>query len=179
MEKPNKGSSEIAVSSPQALSSNSLTSSSRTQSAMQPYKDILQERYAEAKTSEERNDILTELQTVQVIDKENRQIQFSEEAAKRQMQQWEKQSIFQRWTQVGGCLSALGIGLYCLQAAPLAGLLFLILGVAGPLGYELGDIGSLFQQLKGIPENRNNLDDFNSDDVLERIQLEENSDARF
>jgi hypothetical protein len=69
---------------------------------------------------------------------------------------------------------SIATGIYLLPTVPLAGLLFLILGLAKPLGYSLGEIGNFIDSLKGFPED--------SDKLLlnaeEQVQTEESKDAR-
>ena len=147
-----------------------------TQSDIEIYKEILAEKFALAKTAEECDRLIKVRQTIQELDRNNRQLNYTEQSAKAQLVETQQKATFQRRQQVIASVISVGIGIYFIQALPLAGLLFLILGLAKPLGYSLGEIGELFDGLKGFAKDSNKLLSNGND---RDIQSEEPKNARF
>jgi len=145
------------------------------QSDIQVYKEILGERFALAKTAEECERLIELRQKVQELDTESRRLDYAEESAKIQLQEAKQKAIFQRGQQVVASVVSVGIGIYFIQAASLAGLLFLILGLARPLGYSLGEISGLLDGLKGFPKDS---DELLSNGKAQESQSEETRDER-
>jgi len=145
------------------------------QSDIQVYKEILGERFALAKTAEECERLIELRQKVQGLDTESRRLDYAEKSAEIQLQEAKQKALFQRSQQVVASAISVGIGIYFIQAVPLAGLLFLILGLARPLGYSLGEISGLLDGLKGFPKES---DEFLSNENDQEIQSEEARDAR-
>lgn len=146
-----------------------------TQSDIEIYKEILAEKFALAKTAEECDRLIKVRQTIQELDRNNRQLNYTEQSAKAQLVETQQKATFQRRQQVIASVISVGIGIYFIQALPLAGLLFLILGLAKPLGYSLGEIGELFDGLTGFPKDSNKL---LSNGNEQDIQSEEPKNAR-
>jgi hypothetical protein len=145
------------------------------QSDIQVYKEILGERFALAKTAEECERLIELRQKVQELDTESRRLDYAEKSAEIQLQEAKQKALFQRSQQVVASIISVSIGIYFIQAVPLAGLLFLILGLARPLGYSLGEISSLLDGLKGFPKDS---DELLSNGKEREIQSEEARDAR-
>lgn len=146
-----------------------------TQSDIQTYKEVLGERFALAKTAEECEKLIELRQKIQKLDTESRRLDYAEKSAEIQLQEAKQKSLYQRSQQVVASIISVCIGLYFIQAVPLAGLLFLILGLARPLGYSLGEISGLLDGLKGFPKNSDELL-FNGKE--QESQSEEVEDAR-
>lgn len=144
-------------------------------SDIQVYKEILGERFALAKTSEECEKLIGLRRKVQDLDIESRRLDYAEKSAEIQLQEAKQKALFQRGQQVVASAVSVGIGIYFIQAVPLAGLLFLILGLARPLGYSLGEISGLLDGLKGFPKNS---DELLSNGKERESQSEEARDAR-
>jgi hypothetical protein len=122
-------------------------------SDIQIYKEILGEKFALAKTPEECERLIELRQKIQELDTDSRRLDYAEKSAEIQLQEAKQKALFQRSQQVVANVVSVGIGIYFIQAIPLAGLLFLILGLARPLGYSLGEISSLLDGLKGFPKD--------------------------
>ena len=138
------------------------------QTDIQVYKEVLSDRFAEAKSAEEYERILELRRIVQQLDVETRKLDFAEKSAEIQLKEAERQNLLQQSQQVVASIASIGVGIYFLQSIPLAGLLFLILGLAKPLGYSLSEIGRLLDRLKGFPKI--------SDDFLNNSQEREDSE---
>jgi hypothetical protein len=145
------------------------------QSDIQIYKEILGERFALAKTTEECERLIELRQKVQELDTESRRLDYAEKSAEIQLRETKQKPLFQRSQQVVASVVSVGIGIYFIQAVPFAGLLFLILGLARPLGYSLGEIGGLLDGLKGFPGDS---DELLSNGKEQEIQSEEARDER-
>jgi hypothetical protein len=145
-----------------------------TQSDIEVYKEVLSDRFIEAKTVEEYEELIVLRKKVQTLDIETRRLNYAQKSAEIQLQQAERKDIFQRGQQIAAVTVSIATGIYLLPTIPLAGLLFLILGLAKPLGYSLGEIGNFIDSLKGFPED--------SDKLLlnaeEQVQTEESKNAR-
>lgn len=144
-------------------------------SDIQVYKEVLSERFALARTPEECERLIVLRQKVQELDVEDRRLDYAQKSAEIQLQEAKQKANFQRGQQTVASIISVGIGIYFLQAVPLAGLLFLILGLAKPLGYSLGEISGLLDGLKGFFKD--------SDEILpngdeKESQSEESINAR-
>mgnify|MGYP000019862666 FL=1 len=146
-----------------------------TQSDIEVYKEILAEKFALAKTAEEYDRVIKMREKIQELDRNHRQLNYTQQSADAQLFETKQKAIFQRSQQVVASVISVGIGIYFIQALPLAGLLFLILGLARPLGYSLGEIGELFDGLTGFPRDSNKL---LSNGNERDIQSEESKNAR-
>jgi tetrahydromethanopterin S-methyltransferase subunit G len=124
-----------------------------TSSDIQIYKDILCEKFALAKTAEEYKDLIELRQKIQELDASSRRLDYAEKSSEIQLQEVKQKAVFQRVQQAIASLSSVCIGIYFIQITPLPGLLFLILGLARPLGYSLGEISNLLDGLKGFPKD--------------------------
>jgi ABC-type multidrug transport system fused ATPase/permease subunit len=147
-----------------------------TQSDIQVYKDTLAERFALAPTSEELDRLIQQRRKIQELDREASQLNYEKELAKIQIQDAKQKAIFQRTQQVVASVVSIIIGLYFMQALPLASLLFLVLGLARPLGYSLGEISDLFGGLTGFTKDSEKL---LSKDNIQGIQSEEPTNERY
>lgn len=145
------------------------------QSDIQVYKEILGERFALAKTAEEFERLIEVRQKVQKLDIASRRLDYAEKSAEIQLQEAKQKALFQRSQQVVASLISVSIGIYFIQAVPLAGLLFLILGLARPLGYSLGEISGLLDGLKGFLKDS---DELLSNGKEQEMESEEAKDAR-
>lgn len=141
------------------------------QSDILVYKEILIEKLALAKTPEECEKVIRMRQEVHELDRKERQLNYTQKSGDLHIQK----DIFQRNQLVVASVISFGIGIYFIQSLPLAGLLFLILGLARPLGYSLGEIGDLFDGLTGFPKDSNKLLSNGND---QDIQPEEPKNAR-
>jgi hypothetical protein len=144
-------------------------------SDIQIYKEILVEKFALAKTAEECERLIEQRQKIQELDTDSRRLDYAEKSAEIQLQEAKQKALFQRGQQVVASVVSVSIGIYFIQAIPLAGLLFLILGLARPLGYSLGEISSLLDGLKGFPKDS---DELLSNGKNQESQSEEARDAR-
>ena len=144
-------------------------------SDIQLYKDVLSEKFASAKTPEECATLISLRQEVQALDIEARRLEYAEKSANIQLQEAKQATFFQRIQQTVASISALGIGVVLLQSYPLASLLFLILGLAKPLGYSLGEVNELLSGIKGFPKDP---DSIVSDKIKQEFQQEEVKDVR-
>jgi|GEM_PF-1876207 len=142
---------------------------------IQTYKEVLGERFALAKTAEECEKLIELRQKIQELDTESRRLDYAEKSAEIQLQEAKQKALYQRSQQVVASVISVCIGLYFIQAVPLAGLLFLILGLARPLGYSLSEISGLLDGLKGFPKNSDKL---LSNGKEQKSQSEEAKDAR-
>lgn len=165
--------SKIAIFREQ--SSSEAPAKRETQSDIEVYKEVLSDRFIEAKTVEEYEKLLVLRQRVQTLDVETRRLNYAQKSAEVQLQQAQQKDVFQRGQQIAAITISIAAGIYLLQTVPLAGLLFLILGLAKPLGYSLGEIGSFLDSLKGFPKDSDKL---LSDEEEQAKQVEESKDAR-
>jgi ABC-type multidrug transport system fused ATPase/permease subunit len=147
-----------------------------TLSDIQVYKDTLAERFALAPTSEELDRLIQQRRKIQELDREASQLNYAKELAKIQIQDAKQKAIFQRSQQVVASVVSIIIGLYCMQVFPLASLLFLVLGLARPLGYSLGEISELFGGLTGFYKES---DKIISNENIQEIQSEEPTNERY
>ncbi|NJK69538.1 MAG: hypothetical protein HC941_26145 [Microcoleus sp. SU_5_3] len=147
-----------------------------SQSDIEVYKEILSERFALAKTAKELDNLIELRQKVQELDKKARQLEYAQESAELQLKEAKQKAVFQRSQQVVSSIVAVGIGLYLIQFYPLASLLFLVLGLARPLGYSLGEIGELLGGMTGF---FNGSDKLLYNDPEEDIQSEDSTNARY
>jgi hypothetical protein len=146
-----------------------------TLSDIQVYKEILCEKFALAKTADECERLIELRQKIHELDTGSRRLDYAEKSAEVQLQEAKQKAFFQRGQQVVASIVSVGIGIYFIQAAPLAGLLFLVLGLARPLGYSLGEISDLLDGLKGFPKDS---DELIPSEKEQEIQSEEARDAR-
>lgn len=142
-----------------------------TQSHIQAYGKLLVERAEQSETPEEFEKWIKLRQEVYKLDRNHRQLDYAQQSAEFQFEK----DIFQRRQQVIASVISVGIGICFIQTFPLAGLLIVILGLAKPLGYSLGEIGELLDDLTGFSKNSNKLQS-NSND--QDIQSEEPKNAR-
>lgn len=145
------------------------------QSDIEVYKEVLSDRFIEARTVEQCKELLILRQRVQELDIEDRRLNYAQKSAEVQLQQAQQKDLIQRGQQIAAISISICAGIYLLQTIPLAGLLFLILGLAKPLGYSLGEIGNFLDNLKGFPKDSSKL---LSDDKEPVDQAEESKDAR-
>ncbi|MHC5673089.1 hypothetical protein [Nostoc sp.] len=145
------------------------------QSDIEVYKEVLSDRFMEASTVEEYEKILVLRQRVQELDVQTRRLNYAQKSAEIQLQQAQQKDILQRGQQIAAITISIAAGIYFIQTIPLAGLLFLTLGLAKPLGYSLGEIGNFLDSLKGFPKESDKL---LSDEKEPRVQAEESRDAR-
>ncbi|BAY21557.1 hypothetical protein NIES2100_13120 [Calothrix sp. NIES-2100] len=127
------------------------------QSDIQVYKDALSDRFIEARTVEECEKLISLRQKVQELDLEARRLDYAQKSAEIQLQEAKQKALFHRSQQVVASVVSIGVGIYFLQTVPLAGLLFLILGLAKPLGYSLGEISGFLDGLKGFTKDSDEL----------------------
>ena len=125
------------------------------QSDIQVYKDVLGENFASAKTAKEWETLITLRERVQLLDIGDRRLEYAEKSADIKLKEDEQDKSFQRIQRIAASISSIIIGGIFIQTFPLAGLLFLILGLAKPLGYSLGDVSDLLNGLKGFPKGSN------------------------
>lgn len=145
------------------------------QSDIEVYKEVLSDRFIKARTVEEFEELLVLRQRVQELDVGDRRLNYAQKSAEVQLQQAQQKDLIQRGQQIVAITISIAAGIYLLQTIPLAGLLFLILGLAKPLGYSLGEIGNFLDNLKGFPKDSDKL---LSDEKEEIDQAEESKDAR-
>jgi hypothetical protein len=145
------------------------------QSDIEVYKEVLSDRFIKARTVEEYEELLVLRQRVQELDIGDRRLNYAQKSAEVQLQQAQQKDLIQRGQQIAAITISIAAGIYLLQTIPLAGLLFLILGLAKPLGYSLGEIGNFLDNLKGFPKDSDKL---LSDEKEEVDQAEESKDAR-
>jgi len=145
------------------------------QSDIEVYKEVLSDRFIEAKTVEQYEELLVLRQRVQELDIEDRRLNYAQKSAEVQLQQAQQKDLIQRGQQIAAITISIATGIYLLQTIPLAGLLFLVLGLAKPLGYSLGEIGNFLDNLKGFPKDSNKL---LSDEKEQIGQAEESKDER-
>lgn len=126
-------------------------------SDIEVYKEVLSDRFMEARTVEEYEKLLVLREKVQELDMEARRLDYGEKSAEIQLKQSKQKAIMQSRLQIAAITISISAGVYLLQTLPLAGLLFLILGLAKPLGYSLGEIGDLLDNLKGFSKNSDKL----------------------
>ncbi|NES01125.1 MAG: hypothetical protein F6J86_46455, partial [Symploca sp. SIO1B1] len=146
-----------------------------TQSDIEVYKEVLSDRFTEATTVEECEKLLGLRREIQELQREDRQLEYAERAAQIQLQQAQQKARMQSGQQIVAITISIITGIYLLQTIPLAGLLFLILGLAKPLGYSLVEIGSFLDNLKIFPQDSNKL---LSNEVEQIDPSEESIDAR-
>ncbi|MCW6053624.1 hypothetical protein K4039_27130 [Lyngbya sp. CCAP 1446/10] len=146
-----------------------------TQSDIQVYKDTLAERFALAPTSEEFDRLIEQRRKIQELDREASQLNYAKELGEIKIQDAKQKAIFQRSQQVVASVVSIIIGLYFMQAFPLASLLFVVLGLARPLGYSLGEISELFGGLTGFSKESDKL---LSNDNIQEIQSKEPTNDR-
>ena len=146
------------------------------QSDIQTYKAVLRDRFTIAKTKEEFDELIILRKKVHQLDTEDRRLDYSQQLAKAQLQEAQWKANFQRGQQGIAIVASLGVGIYFSHTFPLASLLFLILGLARPLGYSLGEISKLLDGLKRLPQNSNKSQ---SNEGEKEFQFEEDVDARF
>lgn len=118
-------------------------------SNLEIYEEVLGQRFIRAGTAEECKEIILLSKEVQDLAIQRRREEEAQKLADRQLQDSIRSIQFQRTQQVVASVVSIGIGLYCLSTVPLAGLLLLILGLAKPLGYSLGEVGSLLDGFNG------------------------------
>jgi len=140
------------------------------------YKEVLSNRFMEVETLEDYEKILALRQRLQKLDVETKRLTYAQKSSEIQLQQAQQKVILQNGQQIGAIVASVIIGAVILPTVPLGGLLFLILGLAKPLGYSLGEIGVFLDSLKSLPKD--------ADKILakenEQIdQIEESKDARF
>lgn len=145
------------------------------QSDIQLYKAVLSDRFMLAETAEECEKIMDLRQKLQELDVEDRRLNYTQQSAELQLREVTQKSMFQRGQQIVASVISVSVGVYCLQALPLAGLLFLILGLARPLGYSLAEVSDLLDGLKGFPKDS---DELISNGEDKGIQSQEPSNAR-
>lgn len=139
------------------------------QSDIQIYKEILSKKFALARTAEECERLIYLRQKVQELDTEDRRLDFAQKSAETQLQETQNKVRFERGQRSVAGLISVGIGIYFLQAFPLAALLFLILGLAKPLGYTLKEVTNLFNDLRGISKKDSNEPVSGNDDQENQI----------
>jgi hypothetical protein len=127
------------------------------QSDIQIYKAVISEKFILATTAEEYEKLLNVRQKIQELDIEDRRLDYAQQSAEIKLKDARQRSSFQRIQQAAASLTSISIGIYFLQALPLAGLLFLILGLAKPLGYSLGEISEFLDGLKGFSKDSEEL----------------------
>lgn len=127
------------------------------QSDIQVYKEILVEKFALAKTPEDSEKVIEMRQKIHELERKERQLNYTQQSAEVQLQKAQEKDIFQRNQQMVASFFSVGIGVLLIQSVPLAGSLFLILGLAKPLGYSLGEIGDFLDGLKGFSKDSNEL----------------------
>ncbi|OYQ63558.1 hypothetical protein B9G53_16410 [Pseudanabaena sp. SR411] len=145
------------------------------QSDIQIYKAVLGERFALAGTAEECERLIDLRQKIQELDVKDRRLDYAQQSAEIQLQEAKQKAIFQRGQQIVASVVSVGVGIYFLQAVPLAGLLFLVLGLARPLGYSLEEISGFLDRLKGFPKDSDELLSYGEE---KGIQSEEPKNAR-
>ena len=145
------------------------------QSDIEVYKEVLSDRFIKARTVEEFEELLVLRQRVQELDVGDRRLNYAQKSAEVQLEQAQRKDLIQRGQQIAAITISIAAGIYLLQTIPLAGLLFLILGLAKPLGYSLGEIGNFLDNLKGFPKDSDKL---LSDEEEQVDQAEESKDAR-
>lgn len=96
-------------------------------------------------------------QEIHELERKERQLNYIQQSAEVQLQKAQEKDIFQRNQQMVASVFSVGIGVLLIQTVPLAGLLFLILGLAKPLGYSLGEIGDFLDGLRGFSKDSNEL----------------------
>ena len=143
-----------------------------TVSDIEVYKEVLSDRFSEARTVDEHERLLVLRKRVQELDIETRQLDYAQKSAEIQLKQAQQKEFIQRGQNIAAITISIGIGIYLLQSIPLAGLLFLILGLAKPLGYSLGEIGTFLNGLKSFQKGSNKI--FSD----EEVQYEESESAR-
>jgi hypothetical protein len=146
------------------------------QSDIQKYKEVISERFAEAKTVEEYDKLIAIRQKIQELEVGDKRLNYAQQTAEIKLQDEKQKARLQRGQQIVASLISVSIGVYFLQAFPLAGLLFLILGLAKPLGYSLVEISELIDKLKGFPNKSDNLISIEEE---KEIQSEETKNERF
>lgn len=117
------------------------------------YKDVLSNRFMEAKTVEDYEKIIVLRQRLQELDAETKRLNYAQKSSEIQLQQAQQKVVLQNGQQIGAIVASVVIGAVILPTVPLGGLLFLILGLAKPLGYSLGEIGVFLDSIKGLPKD--------------------------
>ena len=155
---------------------NEVVTSQEKKSYIQDYKVELGKRFALAKTSTELEEILDLSQIVHELDTKDKQLAYSQELAEIQLREEKRKLVFQQSQQVVASIIAVGIGIYLIPIAPLPSILFLVLGLAKSLGYSLGEVGSLLNELKGFPKSSGEL---LSNENKQEVKSEESENAEF
>jgi hypothetical protein len=145
------------------------------QSDIEIYKEVLSDRFKEAKTVEECEKFLALRQKVQELDTETRQLNYAQQSAEVQLKQAQHKVFFQGGQQIVAITISIFVGIYLLRTNPSVGLLLLVLGLAKPLGYSLGEIGNFFDSLKGFPKDSGKLLSNEKESIG---QTEESSNAK-
>ena len=148
----------------------------KDQSDLQVFKDTLDKQVAESRTVKELEKLIELRGKLQKLDIENSKLNHANKWAKMQIEDKKQKNTFQRSQQVFASVASVVIGLYFMQALPLASLLFLVLGLARPLGYSLGEISDLFGGLTGFSKEPNKL---LSNENIQEIQSEEPTNERY
>jgi len=120
------------------------------QSDLQSYKDTLSELFREAKTPEERKQILEMREKVHEQERKDAELAYSRDCANAQLSEAQNQSNYSRGQQIVASTVAVGIGIYFMPSVPLVGTLFLIIGLTKPLGYSLSEVSKLLDRLQGL-----------------------------
>ena len=143
-------------------------------SNLEVYEEVLGQRFMQAGTAEECKEIILLSKEVQDLAIQRKREEEAQKLADCQLQDSVRSAQFQRTQRVVASIVSVGIGLYCLPTVPLAGLLFLILGLAKPLGYSLGEVSSLLDGFSGRNRDSPEL----LADVQEDTQSKEPGNAR-
>jgi hypothetical protein len=119
--------------------------------------NALDKRVADAKSSEESSEECSAAMEARrqalVFAKEIRQLNYLQQVSDFQLQQAKQKAISQNWQQIGAIVASIAIGIFLFPTSQLGGLLFLILGLAKPLGYSLVEVANLFDSLRGFPKD--------------------------
>ena len=89
------------------------------QSDIQVYKEVLGNRFMEAKTVDEFEKILNLRQKIQELDTEDRRLNHAQKSAEIHLQEVKQKALFQRIQQTIAIAISVCIGLYFLQYFPL------------------------------------------------------------
>ena len=112
--------------------------------------DAVDKRIIEAETMEECEKAIDLRRKVNELDKEIRLLNYSQQLSEAQLQQAQQKAISQNWQQVGAIVASIIVGTFLFPISQQAGLLFLVIGLAKPLGYSLVEIASLLDSLNSL-----------------------------
>jgi len=139
---------------------NEVITSQEKQSYIQDCKEELGKRLAIAKTTAEVEEILNLSPILYELETKEEQLKYAQKLAEIRLREAKQKLDSQQSHQVVAIVASIAavvLGIYFMPITPLPSVLFLVLGLAKPLGYSLGEVGSLLSELKGFPQSSDEL----------------------